>query len=107
MSRSLLVAFVLMLGACSGKSPSTETPTTGEPAAGDAGDAGDAGAGGECRPTGCSGIVCSDEDVMTTCEYRPEYACYQSATCTRQADGACGWTQTPELEACLANPPAE
>jgi hypothetical protein len=106
MQRSLSLAFVLLLGACSGKSPSTETPPTGEPGAGDAGDAGDAG-GGECKATGCSGTVCSDQDVVTTCEYRPEYACYQSATCTRQADGACGWTQTPELAACLASPPAE
>jgi len=112
MLRSLSIAFVLALVACSGKSPSTETPTTGEPAAGDAGAGAEGGAepgpgaGGECRPTGCSGIVCSDEDVITTCEYRPEYACYQSATCARQPDGACGWTQTPELEACLANPPA-
>lgn len=61
----------------------------------------------ECRPTGCSGTVCSAEDVITTCEFRPEYACYQSATCAAQADGQCGWTMTPELEACLANPPDE
>jgi hypothetical protein len=101
MQRSLSLAFVLLLGACSGKPPAPEPPTS----AGDEG-GGDAG-GGECRPTGCSGIVCADEDVITTCEYRPEYACYQSATCTRQGDGECGWTQTPELEACLADPPAE
>ena len=42
-------------------------------------------------------LVRSTEDVITTCEYRPEYACYQSATCTAQADGQCGWTMTPEL----------
>lgn len=61
----------------------------------------------ECRATGCSGTVCSAEDVVTTCEYRPEYACYQDATCARQADGQCGWTMTAELEACLADPPDE
>lgn len=61
--------------------------------------------GSDCRPTGCSGILCADADVMTTCEFKPEYACYSSATCTRQSDGACGWTKTPELDACLANPP--
>jgi eight-cysteine-cluster-containing protein len=61
----------------------------------------------ECRATGCSGTVCAAEDVITTCEFRPEYACYQSATCGAQADGQCGWTMTPELEACLANPPDE
>lgn len=32
-------------------------------------------------------------------------SCYSGATCARQNDGNCGWTMTPELEACLANPP--
>lgn len=57
-----------------------------------------------CVKTGCSAHVCADHDVVTTCEFRPEYACYQAATCERQANGECGWTQTPELAACLANP---
>lgn len=54
-----------------------------------------------CKKTGCSGQVCSDQDVMTTCEYKPEYACYKKAACERQANGDCGFTQTPELVACL------
>ena len=54
-----------------------------------------------CKRAGCSGHVCSDKDVITTCEFRPEYACYKSATCERQADGACGFTKTPELDSCL------
>lgn len=57
-----------------------------------------------CKTTGCSGQICADKDMFTTCEFRPEYACYQQATCARQANGSCGWTQTPELTACLANP---
>ena len=57
-----------------------------------------------CFVGGCSGQICSDqEDVFSTCEFRPEYACYQQATCERQAGGECGWTETPELEACLAD----
>jgi hypothetical protein len=56
-----------------------------------------------CRPTGCSSQICSDEDIASTCEYRSEYACYKTAQCKRQADGVCGWTQTPELAACLTN----
>lgn len=57
---------------------------------------------GECFVGGCSGQVCSDDPgVITTCEYREEYACYQSATCERQASGECGWTETAELRACL------
>ncbi len=54
----------------------------------------------DCRPTGCSGTVCAAEDVMTTCEYRPEYECYKTAVCERQGD-ECGWRDTPELKACL------
>jgi hypothetical protein len=57
-----------------------------------------------CFASGCSGEVCSDQQVFTACVFRPEYACYQQATCEQQSDGNCGWTQTPELQACLANP---
>jgi hypothetical protein len=42
--------------------------------------------------------------MASTCEWLPEYACYKTATCEKQADGKCGWTQTPTLTACLANP---
>lgn len=55
----------------------------------------------DCIVTGCSGQVCADEEVMTACIFLPEYACYRSATCTRQASGECGWTETPALTACL------
>ncbi len=54
-----------------------------------------------CQPTGCSGQVCADRSVITTCEWREEYACYDSATCERQPNGQCGWTQTAELAFCL------
>ncbi len=59
---------------------------------------------GGCHPTGCSGQVCSDEEVITTCEFRAEFACYKSATCERQTNGACGWTPSPSLTACLETP---
>jgi hypothetical protein len=58
--------------------------------------------GKPCQKTGCSRQICSDHTVMSTCEWREEYACYQKATCERQADGNCGFTKTPELTACLA-----
>ena len=54
-----------------------------------------------CFKTGCSGQVCADEDVATTCEFRPEYECYRTARCERQANGRCGFTDTPELRRCL------
>ena len=54
-----------------------------------------------CMKTGCSRQVCSDEEVITTCEFKPEYECYKQAACERQKSGECGFTQTPELAACL------
>jgi Immunoglobulin-like domain of bacterial spore germination. len=54
-----------------------------------------------CRPTGCSGQICSDADVITDCIYLPEYACYKNAKCEKQSNGKCGWTQTSELTSCI------
>lgn len=54
-----------------------------------------------CVVTGCSGQVCAAEEVITTCLFLPEYACYRSAICEHQADGACGWTPTDEFNECL------
>lgn len=55
-----------------------------------------------CFASGCSSEVCSDQQVFTACVFRPEYECYRAASCEQQADGNCGWSQTPELNACLA-----
>lgn len=62
----------------------------------------DSGSMKPCIKTGCSSQVCADHNVISTCEWRPEYACYQKAACQRQKDGNCGFTKTPELTACLA-----
>lgn len=63
-----------------------------------------------CAVAGCSQQLCVSADeaatIVTTCEYRAEYACYREASCEPQADGQCGWTETPELRRCLANPPS-
>lgn len=58
-----------------------------------------------CYVGGCSSQICSDTPgVASNCEYREEYACYQkTSTCKRQSDGRCGWTQTDELRACIAD----
>ncbi|MBS2013634.1 MAG: hypothetical protein JST00_12140 [Deltaproteobacteria bacterium] len=56
-----------------------------------------------CVKTGCSGQICADDHRISTCEFRPEYACYATATCERQSDGRCGWTRTPALTSCLAS----
>lgn len=57
-----------------------------------------------CKRVGCSGQLCLDinsEDVITTCEFRAEYACYQEAPCERQPDGLCGFTPSLALTTCL------
>ena len=56
-----------------------------------------------CQATGCSGQVCADEPVITTCEWRPEYACLQHSSCERLPDGECGWQASRETQACLDN----
>lgn len=57
---------------------------------------------GGCYIGGCSSQLCSESTGMaSTCEWRESYACYATATCTRQPDGACGWTETAELKQCL------
>jgi len=104
MSRTLAIAALLFTACDKSQPPANTTATPPDDTAGTpTTDAPPPTA--ECKPTGCSATVCSDEEVMTTCEFRPEYACYKSATCTRQADGQCGWTKSAELDACLANPP--
>jgi hypothetical protein len=56
-----------------------------------------------CYIGGCSGEVCSDtEGVASNCIYKPEFACYKTAKCERQATGECGWTETSELKSCLS-----
>lgn len=62
-----------------------------------------------CAVGGCSGQVCGERGVVdqlvTTCEWRAEYACYRSARCGRFGPGGtCAWEPTLELLACLAEP---
>jgi hypothetical protein len=59
--------------------------------------------GGGCTRQGCGNTVCAEADaeIMTTCLYAPWHDCLTDAACTRQPNGQCGFSQTPELEACL------
>ncbi len=63
---------------------------------------------GECRRGGCSGELCMEVTTgkagaspPSDCLWRSEFACYQAARCERQTNGACGFTGTDELKACL------
>lgn len=58
-----------------------------------------------CKKAGCSGNLCieaNQEDVITTCEWKEKYGCYQKAKCERQSDGKCGFTKDEELNNCLS-----
>jgi len=57
----------------------------------------------ECRPTGCNGEICANQDVASPCVALPEFACYREVgICEIQPWGQCGWTPTPELDECLS-----
>jgi hypothetical protein len=58
--------------------------------------------GDACVVTGCSGEVCADQDQASICIWSPTFECYSLyGSCARQADGACGWTPTEDLQKCL------
>jgi hypothetical protein len=118
MHRTLCAILVLFTAACA----DTSEPTSGAQAGGEVtadepgldeprpeAPGGETPLTGGCARAGCSSQLCvpEGEERMTTCEFRPEYACYRDARCERQPDGSCGFTPSPELEACLAHPPAE
>ncbi len=55
-----------------------------------------------CMATGCSGQVCASEPLVTTCEWRPEYACLSLSECGPHGPlWSCAWKQTPEYLACV------
>ena len=60
-----------------------------------------------CVQVGCNGEVCTDagraSSIITTCEAKPVYQCYEGAACERQANGQCGFTLSPEAKACVAS----
>ena len=57
----------------------------------------------ECRPTGCNGEICANQDLASPCVALPEFACYQElGVCEIQPWGQCDWTPTPELDQCLS-----
>ncbi|MDQ3341670.1 MAG: hypothetical protein M4D80_41495 [Myxococcota bacterium] len=101
MLRALTITTLLLAAACGSKS--SPGPTNNG-----SGSATEPAPAGDCIKTGCSSTICAEpgNDMMSTCEFKNEYACYRTAACERQADGKCGWTQTDTLKACLASPPA-
>jgi predicted secreted protein len=58
-----------------------------------------------CEVGGCSGQLCivKGSGGISTCEYRPEYACYKKpgVKCEAQTNGQCGWTLPQAAKTCL------
>jgi len=57
-----------------------------------------------CVRAGCSGQLClpfGTDGGVTTCAFRPEYACYKQAACETNNAGQCAFTITPSVRACL------
>lgn len=66
------------------------------------GAAGTCSADADCRPTGCGGTLCSSQELMSTCEHRPEHDCYREPTTSCGCfEGRCSWAPTDELRECL------
>lgn len=57
----------------------------------------------DCVQTGCSGQICAAQDVITTCVFRDEFACFQDPAITTCgcAAGHCTFAATPQLNECL------
>ena len=56
----------------------------------------------DCVVTGCSGQICANTDVATTCEFLPVYACYRAPTTSCGCfAGECGWERTAALAECI------
>ncbi|CAN5385883.1 hypothetical protein BH11MYX1_BH11MYX1_54840 [soil metagenome] len=56
----------------------------------------------QCFRGGCSNQLCGEAPQVSSCIYKPEYACYQAATCELQPDDTCGFTADDALTSCLA-----
>jgi len=55
----------------------------------------------DCMKSGCSGTICQSkgaDPVMTTCEWREEYTCYQEGKCGC-VNNKCEWGDS--LQSCL------
>lgn len=57
----------------------------------------------DCKPGGCSGQLClskSRSSMMTTCEYRDEYACIPNDNCLC-INNECQWERNEEYTECI------
>jgi eight-cysteine-cluster-containing protein len=103
---SFLILFVAMTASCAcGGSKDSVSPRVDATAAQTTSEVSktESFTGEGCARTGCSGQICAaaGESVITTCQWREEYACYKAARCEKQSNGQCGWTTSATLDACI------
>jgi eight-cysteine-cluster-containing protein len=56
----------------------------------------------DCVVSGCSSEVCADEEMISTCIWKPWYDCLVLTTCGNNGEaGACGWEQNADYTACV------
>ncbi len=103
-----LLMFIFSACACKGPA-NTQTPTVGAGSAESTTEATRGITAEGCARTGCSGHICANagEDIVSTCVWREEYACYKTARCEKQTDGKCGWTPSAALSDCLSSAKAK
>jgi hypothetical protein len=60
-----------------------------------------------CVIGGCGGSICTDRATpppLMRCKLTREQHCFKTlGNCRVQANGHCGWTNTPEIAQCLAD----
>jgi len=60
----------------------------------------------DCGTGGCSGQICGlkekVKDIITTCEYKPEYDCLNLTSC-KCIDGTCQWEENNAYTECMEN----
>lgn len=54
----------------------------------------------DCKISGCNSEICSKEEMISICVYKPEFECYKLSNC-KCINAKCGWEQTKEFSSCL------
>jgi hypothetical protein len=56
-----------------------------------------------CETSGCNGEICSEKGQrrVSPCVILPQHECLKKSKCEPQESGKCGWTKTPEYDACM------
>ena len=61
----------------------------------------------DCGVGGCSGQICGGLDtinnIITTCEFRPEYECLKLTSC-QCINNRCNWEENNQYKECVTSP---